>query len=260
MFERRLKLDAHVERVRDACEFSLQIADEAGFDARAAYHIEIAVDEACTNIVEHGFAGQKGGVIDILARFDGQCLTLIISDNSPPFDPTTMAAVDTSSEVYKREPGGWGIHFVRQLMDEVHYGYSDGKNHLTLVKCLPAPVEPILESGDFKISQMSASKNYRVLHLSGRLDGVSSPALLQVFHDMIQAGQVRLILDMSDVAFISSSGLKVLASGWRDSKEKDGHMALVGLSDRLTDIFDIVGFNTFFDIYPDVTSVLASVE
>ncbi|MBZ0307672.1 MAG: anti-sigma factor antagonist, partial [Anaerolineae bacterium] len=251
------RLKAQLEQVRNACEFALHMADEAGFDARAAYHIEIAVDEACTNIVEHGFAGQETGQIDLIARFDDSCLTLIISDNSPPFDPTAMASVNMKNEVYKREPGGWGIHFVRQLMDEVHYGYSEGRNHLTLVKCLPMPPEPILETSDFKIAQSSTDKNYRVLQLAGRLDGVSSPMLLQTLNEQMQTGQTQLILDMAGVDYISSSGLKVLASGWRDCKEKGGHLVLVGLNDRLTDIFDIVGFNTFLDIYPDVKTFLA---
>lgn len=255
-----LKVEARLEYVRQACEFVLKVAEEAGFDPRAAYHIEIAVDEACTNIVEHGFlkTGEEG-VIEVTTQFDGRCLTVAISDNSPPFDPTAQAKVDTQSEGYKREPGGWGIHFVRQLMDDVSYSYSDRQNHLTLTKCLPAPAEILVSSHDFTIQRSAVTKNYHVLHLNGRLDGVSSPALDKALKSLVEQGQHRLILDMTGVDYVSSSGLKVLASGWRNTHNENGNLVVVALNDRLQDIFDIVGFDTFFEIYADTDEALAAV-
>lgn len=264
MIERHLKIDAKMERVREACEFVAQLAEEAGFDARAAYHIEIAVDEVCTNIVEHGFAPHKGaasgGYIALNVRFDDPCLKMAISDNSPQFDPTTQAKVDMDNDHYKREPGGWGLHFVRQLMDEVEYGYAEGQNHLTLTKCLPAPAAVLVESHDFRVQTGDTHKNYQVLRLFGRLDGVSAPALKQSLAQMTTGGKSRLILDMAGVDYISSSGLKVMASVWRDCREHEGNLLLAGLNERLQDIFDIVGFNTFFDIYTDTDAAFEAIQ
>lgn len=128
--EKHLRIQPTREGVRHACAFVVQAATQLGMDEQAVYHCEIAVDEACTNIAEHGAAGE----IVLSVQDDAPFLTITIIDNSAPFNPLDLAEPAIESEEYKREPGGWGVFFFKKLMDQVSYAYRDGKNQLTLRK------------------------------------------------------------------------------------------------------------------------------
>lgn len=130
-----LRIAGLLEQVALACEFVVQEARKAGLDDHAVYHCELAVDEACTNIVEHGFrlrGGQQS--IDIFCHSDSRRFIITLVDDAPPFNPLTQAEPDPHAPLEQRSSGGWGIHFIKQLMDEATYQYHDNRNHLTLVK------------------------------------------------------------------------------------------------------------------------------
>ncbi|TAJ43853.1 ATP-binding protein [Methanofollis fontis] len=99
----------------------------------AAMEVELAVDEAVTNIIMHGFAG-GGGRIRVLCTFDEEEITIRIEDRAPPFDPTGAEAPDTDADIDERPIGGLGIHFIRQMTDEMQYRRQNGRNILILKK------------------------------------------------------------------------------------------------------------------------------
>lgn len=256
---RRLEIKALLEEVRHACDFVVEAAQDVGLDARAVYHCEMAVDETCTNVVEHGYKGAaQVGMITIAAQREDNCLKITISDSGPPFDPTSQAEPDIQSEAVKLKPGGWGIYFIKQLMDEVRYEYGNGQNHLVMLKCLPEEVESVMLEDELSVEIMEGRSGYWILQLAGRLDTASSPSLATKLAEQLNRNRHHLILDLQQVDYVSSSGLKVLASAWRDIRDVDGRLLLVGLNQRLLEIFDMVGFTTFFDIYEDVSSALAT--
>lgn len=86
--ERQLRIVGILSNVSVACEFVVEQAREAGMDDRALHHCYLAVDEACTNIIEHGY-GQfcRECVIDVCCMYDKDKLTITIIDDSPAFDP-----------------------------------------------------------------------------------------------------------------------------------------------------------------------------
>lgn len=135
----RLEIAAQASEVRRACQFIVEAAQASGLSDQAVYHCEVAVEEACANVIEHGAepVDQSPLAIIIEARTESRYFVIVISDNSPPFNPLVLDDPDMESEVTKREPGGWGVYFFRKMMDAVSYDYSDGRNRLTLRKALP---------------------------------------------------------------------------------------------------------------------------
>lgn len=93
-----------------------------------------AVDEAVSNIVMHGYQGQAGPLtLDISQK--GADLWVCLRDEAPLFDPTQVPPPDTSIPPPLRPPGGFGLPFIRQAIDELRYRpLADGGNELTLVK------------------------------------------------------------------------------------------------------------------------------
>jgi serine/threonine-protein kinase RsbW len=142
--ESRFEIAGVLDQIPIACEFVADVARKAGLDERGIYHCQLAIDEACTNIVEHGY-GQNGAdkIIQLICRYDSHYLTIIIMDNSAAFDPLARPDPDPSMSLEKREKGGWGIYFIKKLMDGVSYMREGRVNRLTMVKRLGQPTAPL---------------------------------------------------------------------------------------------------------------------
>lgn len=95
----------------------------------------LAVDEAVTNIIEHGYDEGVSGSIELEIEADDQQFKVMIRDTGRVFNPESVPDPDMKEHVQKGYKKGLGIFLMRQIMDEVRYKFKDGvKNELTLVK------------------------------------------------------------------------------------------------------------------------------
>lgn len=92
---------------------------------------------------------------------------------------------------------------------------------------------------------------------SGRLDSNSAAALEAVLPARVQANP-KLVLDLSDVPYVSSAGLRVLLIGAKAARSGGHKLVLCGLSPSVREVFDISGFSSIFTIEPDLDSALAA--
>lgn len=114
--------------VREACL-------NAGLTTENIYKVETAVDEACTNIIEHAYCGEDNG--DIICSCDANPgeVTVTLKDTGQPFDPASVPYPDRECPLEERESHGLGLFFIYQMMDEVHFDFSDPKfNVLVMTK------------------------------------------------------------------------------------------------------------------------------
>lgn len=113
---------------------------EAGAEPRTCFDLKLAVDEACANIVEHGYPRESPGTMRVAVSFDGERLTVAITDRGRSFDPSAIAPPDLTAGLEERASGGLGWHLIRSMVDEVAYrADAAGGNCLTLVKRLRRP-------------------------------------------------------------------------------------------------------------------------
>jgi anti-sigma regulatory factor (Ser/Thr protein kinase) len=116
-------------------EFVTRAARQAGFNEDQIYEVELAVDEACTNIIEHGYSNQPGGVITCICQELPTGLQIVIEDHGTPFDPSSIPAPDLSLPLESVQAGGAGVYLMYQMMDDVRYESIGGsRNKLTLLK------------------------------------------------------------------------------------------------------------------------------
>jgi len=115
----------------------VQIVESVGMDMRSVNHCELAVDEAITNIIEHGY-GETGAnkVVDIVIKQRPDQVTIIIMDDGPPHDPLNNPEPDPLADLEERAEnnGGWGVFFIKKVMDDVRYKYAANRNHLIMTK------------------------------------------------------------------------------------------------------------------------------
>lgn len=94
--------------------------------------MQVALDEVLTNITEYAYTDNAEHKIHICLRVLDNVLEAVIEDDGAPFDPLAIPAPDVSTPLHQRRVGGVGIHFVRNLMDEVTYERAGERNRLVL--------------------------------------------------------------------------------------------------------------------------------
>jgi len=99
------------------------------------YMVETAVDEACSNIIEHAYQGEGKGDIEVTTRTSPAGLAVTLRDQGRPFEPDEILAPDVHVDLEDQPGHGLGLYFIRQWMDEVSFEFTpDHGNVLTMVK------------------------------------------------------------------------------------------------------------------------------
>jgi anti-sigma B factor antagonist len=103
-----------------------------------------------------------------------------------------------------------------------------------------------------------------LLTINGRLDAASAPQLKQQIDTLFDQGRCRLVLDLAGLEYVASPGLRVLIEARkraRDRKITDlegGDVRIANLPPRIKEVFDLTGFTSLFEIYPDVVDAVGS--
>jgi serine/threonine-protein kinase RsbW len=116
-------------------EFVGKLAAQAGLSKKGIYEVQLAVDEACSNIIEHGYGENHAGDIECYCEIDPKGVTIKLRDWAPPYTPGEVPEPDLNIPLEKLKLRGAGLVLIHKLMDQVAYvDYPDGGNQLTLVK------------------------------------------------------------------------------------------------------------------------------
>jgi serine/threonine-protein kinase RsbW len=115
-------------------DFVRKVATDAGFENFAIYSIEMAVDEACSNIIEHAYRGEGKGSIRCTCVVSEQALTVSLQDTGQSFNPSAVSNPNLSDNIEDRQAHGLGLFFIRQWMDDVQFESNGPRNTLTMTK------------------------------------------------------------------------------------------------------------------------------
>lgn len=244
-----MRIRAQVSEIAAALEVIRAITQQAGLNDQQAHQCQLAIDEVCTNIIEHGYGfDNQAGMIDIVVQTEPERLTFHIFDDSQAFDPLNRPEPDPKTSIEDRAGGGWGIFFVKKFMDNVTYSHQNGRNQLTLVKNL-AQVPPIAVTEHPNGVWMVSPK--------GHLEQNTSPALDKVLTAQLEAGHQFLIIDLSKVKGITAPALRVLVSQCKRARDLRGDLMLVGMSPAVNDVLKVGGFDLVFTMFATVDEALA---
>jgi serine/threonine-protein kinase RsbW len=115
--------------------FVILAAKKAGLGEAAVYAVELAVDEAATNIIEHAYQGEGRGEICCTLEITSDGLQVILQDWGIPFNPLEVPEPTINVPLEDVQSSGLGLFFMRKLMDEVRFEFSEEKgNTVTMVK------------------------------------------------------------------------------------------------------------------------------
>lgn len=105
-------------------------AEAAGLNDARARRLQLAVDEAVANAIEHGMA--DGGHVVVRGAPGRDRLTVIVRYRGARFDPTTAPATPAREVVQAHSEHGYGLHLIRRLVDELGYRWDRGTNEVRL--------------------------------------------------------------------------------------------------------------------------------
>lgn len=116
-----------------------QAAMDFGFEEDSREQIVMAVDEACTNIVKHGYQAQKtAGKIYLKVSVCRTHLIVEVMDEASRFSSADEKGMNPSEFLTSGESHGFGLYIMHSFMDGVEHEYEEGKgNRLRLIKRLP---------------------------------------------------------------------------------------------------------------------------
>ena len=131
----QLHVPSSTENLSMIRDFVGSIGERAGFTKGEKVKLELAVDEACANVIEHAYGSDSTCEVTVKATIDSDAVQIRIVDTGRGFDPTTVTEPDVDSLIRQGKSGGLGMRLMRTLMDEVHYEIGPGqKNELTMTK------------------------------------------------------------------------------------------------------------------------------
>lgn len=228
----QIQVPAALESLGTISDYVVACARAAGLDDHAVWEMQLAVDEAATNIIMHAYGdhGLDGPVI-VESVVRGDEFTVNLYDRGAPFEPDAVPGPDLTSPVEERKTGGLGIYLMRTLMDRVHFQFDvDGYNVVTLVKRLPMT-------------------HLRFIRLSGRIDAAAAPTVQKMVRDAAHEGPRCVVIDLADVTFLSSSGLRILLLLTRELRKQKSDIRLCSPRPQVAEVFHLTGFDQIFELF-----------
>jgi serine/threonine-protein kinase RsbW len=130
-----LQVPSSTENLALIREFVTSVGRQAQLEEADINNLELAVDEACANVIEHAYGHDTTKEVIVRARFDNEALQISVIDEGRGFDPTGVKQDSVEQLIHERKSGGLGIRLIQRLMDEVSYEIVPGqKNELHMTK------------------------------------------------------------------------------------------------------------------------------
>lgn len=126
---------AQFENLDEIRDFVGTIARTGGFSEKDIYNIQLATDEAASNIIEHAYQNMPGKILELACGMQGDMIVIVLTDYGESFDPSEVPLPDLKADLSDRKIGGLGIFLMRKLMDDVQYDPGPNQsNVLTMIK------------------------------------------------------------------------------------------------------------------------------
>ena len=132
-----LKLSSQSDNLAIVRDFVASVASKVGFDNDDVSKIELAVDEACANVIKHAYDKNSDKPIEISIKVDDKKMTVVVADKGKGFDPKAIKVPNMNEYLTKMKVGGLGLYLIETLMDQVDFEIKPGvKNRVKMVKYL----------------------------------------------------------------------------------------------------------------------------
>lgn len=218
---------------------------------RLSSELQLAIDEAFTNIVIHGYGKKSGSPVCIHAEYFKDEFAIEISDQGLIFNPFEVPPINLLGD----QDHGYGWHLIRQIADRIVYTpkqHQNGWNYLKIYKRYY-----IRRENQMELTTMQRD-GILVLRLESKeLDAKQAQGFKEKAIQIIsQKGNDSVIFDLQKLGFIDSSGLGALLSLLRQINTRGGRLCLAGMTPPVKTIFELVSMQKIFECYDTIDQAI----
>lgn len=105
---------------------------------------------------------------------------------------------------------------------------------------------------------ISEMRRVTLVEVSGRVDSTNAAQLGETLNSQIDAGRHQLVIDLSDVEYMSSAGLREMVAALKKVRNLNGDLRIATPSDRVREVLDLAGLSAIFQIYPTQVEAVGS--
>jgi anti-sigma regulatory factor (Ser/Thr protein kinase) len=166
-----LTVPADISALPIAQTYVRQLAQLAGLSHEEAYALELAVEEACTNSIEHAYDSGEPGTLIIPVDLTPQALSISIQDRGLPFDETVAPQYRAPADVDSARPNldGLGLELIKQAVDEVRWiNHGIHGKELRLLKYRSTADSTGDKAGSASVSECDVTHNEKTGTVSHR--------------------------------------------------------------------------------------------
>ncbi len=103
---------------------------------------------------------------------------------------------------------------------------------------------------------LTETNGITVVRFEGNLDTNTAPEAQARLDELVEGGVEKVVVDCSDLDYISSAGLRVLLTTAKKLRSTDGNLRLCNLNEIVAEVFEISGFSTIFSVFPSEAEAL----
>jgi anti-sigma B factor antagonist len=251
---RCLKLDGLLNNIRD---FVLLVGSSLPLDTRLTSRLRLGVYELAVNSIEHATFVDTPPQVEINIRIEQDNIRVVYKDNAAVFETTNHDDVSIDNQIKTRSTRGLGLSMISKISNDLNFERTGKWNCTTFtldrnnLGSRPTKGERTMEDFSVELIPFKA-KDTVVLRPKGSIDSTSVPALENQLKEAIKNEQFRIVIDLSKTDFISSAGLGLILGTVAMLRENGGDMILMKIPQDLSDIFELMSVDDYFQTIDSV--------
>ncbi len=214
--------------------------------------LQLAINEAFCNIVNHSYKGKFNGIVHINHKFSLDGVTFELSDQGETFNPKKIKEPSLAGN----EDNGFGLFLIREICDRVAYtpkNQLQGWNHLQLYKKF------VQEENYMQITHTNLDQVMIIILESESLDAKIAPKFKEEAINLITSqASPSILFDMHHLKFVDSSGLGALLSILRVVHTQQRELKLAQMTKPVRTLFELVSMHKIFEIYNTLEEAVIS--
>jgi serine/threonine-protein kinase RsbW len=133
-YSHKLSIPSQTSQLARVRRYVASWAAEAGLSQKDADALQMAVDEACANAIEHGYGGKPDGTVDVEAKLKAEEVIVTVRHHGEPFNPELHQLTTLPNMREKRRQHGYGLHLMHKLVDDVRFKARGRTSEVRLTK------------------------------------------------------------------------------------------------------------------------------
>jgi anti-anti-sigma factor len=212
-------------------------------------HLRFACYELAANTIEHARFDASVPEIRVGIRPQASGIQLSYRDNAREFDTRQLADIDVGRKISRGERRGLGLFMLSRIAESFDYERNEGWNITTI--SIPDAVSGTevrrnsMSEINIMITPCSVDRTV-VLRPVGTIDSATSGVLESQISELLRQDVQRIVIDMADVEFISSSGIGVFLGSVSGLRSRGGDLLFMNVPSHVEDVFDIVNLKSYF--------------